>query len=109
MRYLGALVLLGLSVGACAASGPYSDTPVAERANCTVDLAVPNMSCSFVCPGRVRTALASVRGVQEVAVDFENRSAEVVAEYPACSGEGYDEMIENLKDAGYDGQVVSSF
>ncbi|HTJ84237.1 MAG TPA: heavy metal-associated domain-containing protein [Polyangiaceae bacterium] len=109
MRYAIALALFALSVGACASRGPYADTPVAERSSCTVDLAVPTMSCSAVCPGRVRQALASVRGVQEVSVDFEHRSAEVTAEYPACSGDGYDEMLENLHDAGYDGQIVSSY
>lgn len=97
------------SIGAACASGGWAEAPdVAERASCSVEVAVPNMSCGEVCPGRVRAALASVRGVQDVSVDFGNRSAAVTAEYPACSHDGFEEMLEHLHEAGYDGQIVSS-
>ncbi len=102
-------LLFFASVGAACAGGGWGDVPdVPERASCSVEVAVPTMSCGEVCPGRVRAALASVRGVQEVSVDFGNRSAAVTAEYPACSHDGFEEMLENLHDAGYDGKIVSS-
>jgi copper chaperone CopZ len=109
MRWI-AVAPFAICAAACAGQSGWSEgAAVPERASCTVELAVPNMACGEVCPGKVRQALASVRGVQEVSVDFGSRSAAVVAEYPACSGDGFEEMIENLHDLGYEGQVVSSY
>ena len=105
--FLCVLMALPLA-GACAAS-PYGDfSRVPDRESCTVDLALPNMACSEACPIKVRSALSGVAGVQQVDVDYDSKSATVEAVYPACSSDGFEEMMARLYARGYRARVVSA-
>ncbi|MBL8741142.1 MAG: heavy-metal-associated domain-containing protein, partial [Myxococcales bacterium] len=75
---------------------------------CTVDLALPNMACAEACPIKVRQALGGVAGVQSVDVDYDAKSATVEAVYPACSRDGFEDMMEKLYARGYRARVVSA-
>lgn len=92
---------------ACGKSSLHGAT-YAERQSCSVEVAIPNMACAEKCPVAVRGALARVEGVQEVDVDFGARSARVAANWPACGNDGYGEMLDNLGELGYQGQIVSA-
>ena len=100
--------LLPLAAG-CGGS-PYGDfSKVPTRDSCTVELAIPNMACGEACPVKVRAALSSVGGVRAVDVDYEGRSAVVEAVSPACSGDGFEQMVAKLYARGYRARVVSSY
>lgn len=57
---------------------------------------------------KVRGALANVAGVRRVDVDYPSRSAVVGAVYPACSADGFEEMMKNLYMQGYKARIVSA-
>lgn len=100
LAILGLALVLGAACGGRPAVAGYPD-----RSRCDVGLRIPDMSCGEVCPGKVRAALASVEGVEEVEVDFGARTAHVAAVWPACGRDGYGEMLENLDEAGYRGVI----
>ena len=95
-------------LASCARSpyGNFSNVP--DRRSCVVDLSLPNMACSEACPIKVRNALSGVAGVQRVDVDYDAKRATVSASYPACSGNGYEQMIKSLYMEGYQARVVYS-
>ncbi len=66
------------------------------------------MSCSAVCPDRVRSALASVEGVEEIDVDFAGRWVSLRGRWPACGSRGYARMLDRLRDAGYVASIESA-
>lgn len=65
MRFLAALVFLVLAAATARAG---------ER---TVELSIANMYCAL-CPLTVATAIGKVEGVEDVAVDYKNKTATVV-------------------------------
>jgi copper chaperone CopZ len=105
-----AAVLLLAMVLAIGCSKPKAWDPSLEknRAECTLGLSLPNMACSEACPIKVQQALSRVRGVEEVEVDYDSRTATVHASWPACGAEGYEQMIGNLYQRGYRARIVSA-
>ena len=73
-----------------------------------MEVAVPNMACETACPIKVRALLASVQGVEQVDVNFEERKATVEGVWPACGHRGMENMLDSLATRGYTGQIVSS-
>lgn len=78
-----------------------------DRASCEVDIEVDGVPCEANCP-LVEQALAGVDGVQGVRMDFASRTASIDAVHPACGGDGFDEMIAALEDAGFGGSIVGT-
>jgi len=106
--WLCLLTVLPFAGVSCAAS-PYGDfSRVPDRDSCTLDVALPNMACSEACPIKVREAIGGVEGVQRVDVDYDARRASVEAVYPACSSDGFEEMMKNLYARGYRARVISA-
>lgn len=70
---------------------------VALAAPRTVMLDVRNMTCA-VCPLTVKKALEHVSGVQQVTVDYANRTATVQFDDTATAA---DKLTEATKSAGY--------
>ncbi len=108
-RFLAAAALL-LVAFASACSKPKAWDPALEqnRSECTLGLSLPNMACAEACPIKVRAALARVRGVDDVQVDYDTRTAVVHATWPACGVDGYEQMIANLYQRGYRARIVSA-
>ena len=99
-------LVAGFGVASCT-RGIAADVPdVKDRKECEVALALPNMVCAEGCPTKVRAALARVTGVRGVGVDFDTKNAVVDAEYPACSRDGVEHMLEELHAKGYEAHVV---
>jgi copper chaperone CopZ len=105
------ILLCALPILGAACRSPkraWNPTIARDREACTLGVSLPNMACSDVCPMKVRGALARVKGVRAVDVDFESRSAVVDAVYPACSEAGYEQMVERLGELGYQAYIVSA-
>ena len=66
----------------------------------TVELNVPDMSCGH-CVATVKSALAVVRGVDEVDVSLERKRATVRAEDTVADGV----LVEAVRQAGYSAAV----
>jgi copper chaperone CopZ len=94
-----ASALFSLMPSACARRSLGASYP--DRAQCNVALQIPSMNCGEVCPGKVRSALLEVEGVEEVEVDFGARTAAVTARWPACGERGYGAMLDGLAAQGY--------
>lgn len=111
-RFSAVLVLLlvpaalGLGCGKPKAWDPALER---NRAECTLGIDLPNMACAEACPLKVRSAIARVRGVQDVQVDYEAKKATVYAAWPACGADGYEQMIDNLYQRGYRARIVSAW
>lgn len=107
-RALAILPCAFVALVACGGSyyGDFSNVP--DREACEVAISLPNMACEEACPVKVRGALANVAGVRRVQVDYPGRSAVVDAVYPACSGDGFEQMMKSLYMQGYKARVVSS-
>jgi copper chaperone CopZ len=95
--------IAALAPSACARRSLGASYP--DRAQCDVALLVPSMSCGEVCPGKVRSALLEVEGVEEVEVDFGARRAAVTARWPACGERGYGAMLDRLAAQGYQASI----
>ncbi len=110
-RVLGLAAGLSLLVASGCSTKPKAWSPALERdrAECTLGLELPNMACSEACPMKVRAALSSVRGVQDVQVDYDTRTATVQAVAPACGAAGYEQMIDRLYARGYRARIVSAW
>jgi copper chaperone CopZ len=102
------LALVGVVLAASCAADPRT-AAYPDRSHCTVALSVPDMSCSAVCPDRVRAALASVEGVDEIDVDFEGRRVALRGRWPACGSRGYARMLDRLEQAGYVASIDSEY
>lgn len=107
---LSSLAFAALVVASGCASSPYGDfSKVPDRASCTVDVAISNMACPEACPIKVRDAVFKVQGVRDVAVDYGAGHAQIEAVYPACSSDGFEQMIANLYARGYKARVATSY
>ena len=69
----------------------------------TVELAVTGMTCGN-CSAHVKKALAGVSGVTNVDVDLAGGAAKVQI---GADGADVDQLIEAVRDAGYDATVRS--
>jgi len=78
-----------------------------DRATCAVDIEVSGVPCEANCP-LVEQALANVDGVTAVKMDFATHTASIDAVHPACGGEGFDEMVGALEDAGFSGTITAT-
>lgn len=110
MQKRGAVLLLPFVLsllGACASRYDEAGFPP-ERSRCTMEIAVPNMACETACPIKVHALLASVQGVEQVDVSFEERRATVEGVWPACGHKGMEAMLDSLATRGYQAQIVSS-
>jgi len=74
----------------------------ALAASRTITLAVHNMTCA-VCPITVKKALEHVSGVQQVSVDFKNKTATVQFDDSKATAE---KLTEASKDAGYPAYII---
>ena len=89
-----------------------AEEPKAEKkedaaSTCEIQLKVTNMACGAGCPPRIKKALEGRDGVTIATVSFEKGSATVTAKKTYCEGTQADSLITTLKDAGYEGTVVS--
>lgn len=107
---LAASTLPALASASGCVSSPYGDfSNVPDRASCTVEIAISNMACPEACPIKVRDAVFRVQGVRDVAVDYESGRAGVEAVYPACSSDGFEQMMANLYARGYKAKIAGSY
>jgi copper ion binding protein len=67
-----------------------------------IELQVTGMSCGN-CVAHVKKALGSVPGVASVDVSLENKAATVTG-----AGADVDQLIEAVRDAGYEAEVKSA-
>lgn len=76
-------------------------TAPAWAATSTVTLAVPGMTCA-ACPITVKMAIAKVKGVQKVKVNYEERTAVVTFDDAKTS---IPQLTKATEDAGYPSSV----
>ena len=98
MKYVLALLLgIGcLGVVACQTS------EVHERRLATLQVQVVGMTCPVGCPPRVEAALASVPGVESATVDYEHRTATVVA----AADVDRHALVAALEKQGFGGSIL---
>ena len=89
------LLALSLVLGVVSSSACHSAATAEVRVD-TVTLAITGMTCPVECPPKVQHALASVEGVERVAVDFNAQTATV-------SGRGYSRarLVAAVQRAGF--------
>ena len=59
------------------------------------------------CPGRVSSALNTVKGVKSATADFPTKTATIQATGQVCQKGGENALYSALKNAGYGGKVTS--
>lgn len=76
--FITTIAVMSLSLLAVAETAPHNVTSVADQNVATkiVTLSVPGMTCR-VCPITVKKALESVKGVSQVSVNFDAKTATV--------------------------------
>jgi copper chaperone CopZ len=99
--------LAAAALAACGGARPHQDVQVNDRSACEVDIEVSGVPCEANCP-LVEQALSGVDGVTGVHMDFATKMASVSAVHPACGGDGFDEMIGALEDAGFGGSIAAT-
>ena len=104
-----AMLVIGLAVVMTAQCNP-ADPPAAKAAEpaCTVTMSVSGMMCGVACPPRVEKVLSVVAGVIDVKADFETSRATLQASKVACAPEAQASMVNALKEAGYEGEVLET-
>ncbi len=70
-------------------------------------MSVEGMTWSGGCPRRVSSALEGVKGVIEATASFKDKSADVKAKGKVCEADSQQSLVDALKEAGYEGKVVS--
>lgn len=77
-----------------------TNTPL-ENANKKVDISIEGMMCSMGCVSSIKKKLATVEGVVEFEVEFENKKASIVYNPNKVSTTKIVKSIEELHDGMY--------
>jgi copper chaperone CopZ len=95
MKYLSLLVAI-LFITSCS-----NQNNVKDVANNKVDLTIDGMMCSMGCVASIKKKLASVEGVVEYEVEFEDKKASIVYNPSKTNTENIVKSIENLHSGMY--------